>query len=70
MKFNPQAITLIEEEYSWSSYEENYGYNAYWYEYLVEGDKISYKAYLTRVEPMTNLDRDMEPYNMVSEIPT
>lgn len=70
MKFNPHITALIEEEYSWVFYEENYGYNAYWYEYLIDGDRISYKAYLKRVEPMTDLDNNMEPYDMASVIPT
>jgi len=47
----------LEEEY-WNGWEEMFGYDAYWYEYLSDKDKARYKAYLKKVEPMRDIDKE------------
>jgi hypothetical protein len=54
---NEHERQIVEEEY-WNSWEEQFGYDAYWYEYLSDADKARYKAYLKKVEPMRDIDKE------------
>ncbi len=65
MRLNPQIVNSMLEEYDWSPFELNFGYDAYWYEYISSDQQAAYRNYLSRVEPFTNLRVNKEPYSMV-----
>jgi len=54
---NKHERQLAEEAY-WNGWEEIFDYNPYWYEYLSDEDKARYKAYLKRVEPMRDIEKE------------
>lgn len=66
MSFSPKDLNDIREEYEWACWEEMYDYNAYWYEYLSSDKKTEYRSYMKKVEPMTDLDTNMEPHSMAN----